>query len=627
MNGNATVSYKDLENNSRINKQNFLTNSDTYTYSWTDASSRNLNLATMHTMKLQPASENRYAARLQLDLTYQDNKDEKKITEGNFNTPQSLSDRLREEIEDGLSGDMDMINRYISRAESKHNDLNFHWDLQTTFSTGSSGGLSILAHGYYNRGNYRDNSAYLLQTAQTDGESVARRNPRDYHSYQNWMGLSYSWKINDKWTFSPTYGYCQWYEHNSDMWYRSPDSSTGSPDLMGNLPSVNDAMMVFDRPNSYTTGWRNRHHYISPSLAYYNIKYLDGKEYSKVRVFITPSFDVVSRRLDFHGETEQRVKRDYMLWEPKIFFGWDMRNMAPYLSLEYSYKTETMQLIDLVDVMFTTDPLNLKVGNPGLRNGGTHLIEALFNSRKWYFNRLLLNIDLLATFTHDKVAMGYSYDRTTGVKRWMPVNVNGNRYGYINFNTTLSLDRHKRFLFKNTLWFYPRRSVDMLSYDEFESTHKSIVNSLEINENARFEYTFGKNKNMIALDFKVTNRKATSPDLDVHDVNITRYSYGVRGRAALPWNIEFTTDLKMYSNRGFENKSMNDNQLVWNARLQKKFPKTGISIIIDGYDILGNVKNISYQIDSQGRTEKWVNSVPDYVMLSLRWDFSKMKAK
>ena len=48
-----------------------------------------------------------------------------------------------------------------------------------------------------------------------------------------------------------------------------------------------------------------------------------------------------------------------------------------------------------------------------------------------------------------------------------------------------------------------------------------------------------------------------------------------------------------------------------------------LMFILDGYDMLGQVRNLSYTVNAQGRTETWVNNIPSYVMLSLRWNFAK----
>lgn len=41
---------------------------------------------------------------------------------------------------------------------------------------------------------------------------------------------------------------------------------------------------------------------------------------------------------------------------------------------------------------------------------------------------------------------------------------------------------------------------------------------------------------------------------------------------------------------------------------------SGITLALDGFDILGNLSNISYVLNSQGRTETYRNSLPRYVM-------------
>jgi len=78
--------------------------------------------------------------------------------------------------------------------------------------------------------------------------------------------------------------------------------------------------------------------------------------------------------------------------------------------------------------------------------------------------------------------------------------------------------------------------------------------------------------------------------------------------------MQFSTDLTEYSRRGYEDHSMNTNELVWNARLSKRIGGN-ISIMLDGFDILGNLSNVRRTINAQGRTESYYNVIPSYVML------------
>lgn len=620
INGSASASYRHVDENFRTNTQYFLSTGDTYSSAWEDVEKRDLKLATNHTLKLKPAKGNKYASQLNLSLTYEDNKDNTYTTEGNFNELYADIPDLRDRLQNGLPDDLNIINRYLYTSQSRNKDLYLKWDMNTTFSTGDGNGISILGNGNFNRGYYRDEDSYIFQTTGSDETNRMRRNPKDYHSYQYWLGARYVWKANDSWTISPFYGFCHWYKYNSDQWYSDGENPAGQP-FSGFLPSVRESMMAFDRKNSYETGWFNSHHFLSLGINYYHTTLKNGKEHSRFEMYLTPSVNLFSRHLDFHGLNEQKVEKKYPYVDSSLDLIWFLPGMAPRLNLKYRIQSIMPDLMNFIDVAFDTDPLNVRLGNPDLKSGWQHVVEGGFQSKKRYFGRLLLNVSFKTVFEQGKTSMSYSYNSATGVKTWKPVNVNGNREGWLNIGTDLFLDRPKRFRFRNNIRLYPQYSVDMLSYDYFETSVKSVVNSFSISDNARFEYTIGKN--LVAFDFSVSNRKATSPDLKLSNINITRFSYGIRGRAHLPWGLEFSTDLKMYSNRGFDSSSMNDNQLVWNARLTKKFAKPGLTVMIDGYDILGNVKSISYTVDAQSRVERWVNSVPHYVMLSLRWDFTK----
>lgn len=79
--------------------------------------------------------------------------------------------------------------------------------------------------------------------------------------------------------------------------------------------------------------------------------------------------------------------------------------------------------------------------------------------------------------------------------------------------------------------------------------------------------------------------------------------------------MQISTDLTMYTRRGYEDKMMNKDELVWNARISKRVLKGNLIFILDGFDILGNLSNVQRSINAQGRTESYYNVIPRYVML------------
>jgi hypothetical protein len=72
---------------------------------------------------------------------------------------------------------------------------------------------------------------------------------------------------------------------------------------------------------------------------------------------------------------------------------------------------------------------------------------------------------------------------------------------------------------------------------------------------------------------------------------------------------------------------MNTDELVWNTRLTKSFDKGKFIVKIDAFDILGNLKNRQYILNSQGRTESYTNVIPRYAMLSVSYKFNKNPPK
>ena len=83
--------------------------------------------------------------------------------------------------------------------------------------------------------------------------------------------------------------------------------------------------------------------------------------------------------------------------------------------------------------------------------------------------------------------------------------------------------------------------------------------------------------------------------------------------------MQLSTDLTMYSRRGYIESSMNTNELVWNARLTKRMMKGSLLLQLDAFDILGRLSNVRRTINAQGKTETFYNIIPSYCLLHLTW--------
>ena len=143
---------------------------------------------------------------------------------------------------------------------------------------------------------------------------------------------------------------------------------------------------------------------------------------------------------------------------------------------------------------------------------------------------------------------------------------------------------------------------------------KSVVKNDYINENLSLtwrptsKYEFGANG-------RINYQHSTSDREGFTTMNVYTFNYGARAQLELPWNFQVSTDITMYSRRGYSEESMNTNELVWNARVAKRLLKGKLTIMFDGFDLLGNLSNVQRYVNAQGRTETFNNVIPSYGIL------------
>ena len=95
----------------------------------------------------------------------------------------------------------------------------------------------------------------------------------------------------------------------------------------------------------------------------------------------------------------------------------------------------------------------------------------------------------------------------------------------------------------------------------------------------------------------------------------------------LPWNLELSSDMTLYSRTGYADSQLNTNDLVWNARLARPFLKGRLVVMLDGFDILGQLDNVTRNVNAQGRTETYTNVMPRYALLHVTYRFNRLPKK
>lgn len=80
--------------------------------------------------------------------------------------------------------------------------------------------------------------------------------------------------------------------------------------------------------------------------------------------------------------------------------------------------------------------------------------------------------------------------------------------------------------------------------------------------------------------------------------------------------MSLSTDLHQNSRRGYNDSSMNTNELIWNMQLSQSFLKgNALTVSLQLYDILNEQSNFSRTINAMQRSDTRYNSINSYAML------------
>ena len=66
---------------------------------------------------------------------------------------------------------------------------------------------------------------------------------------------------------------------------------------------------------------------------------------------------------------------------------------------------------------------------------------------------------------------------------------------------------------------------------------------------------------------------------------------------------------------------------MWNARLSRPFLKGRFLVVVDGFDLLGQLSNVTRTLNAQGRTETYTNVMPRYALFHIIYRLNKQPKK
>lgn len=371
---------------------------------------------------------------------------------------------------------------------------------------------------------------------------------------------------------------------------------------------------ILDLNNSYRSTRQEIGHILTPSLNL-NTNNFWGQ-------FNMP---IELRHQTLHYERARKIfdikRNSPVLSIHDTFIEWKNDNQTLKAKFEYRLSTTLPSLTSMVDITDNTDPLNIFEGNPNLRNAydNTAIIMADFGAK------LMHGIEISGGAIANSLVNGYLYNTLTGIRHYKTYNVNGdwNLAGIIYDN--FEFGRFKSMWLRLRTGASYHNAVDMIGENNLTPS-KSNVRNLNLSENISFEWRFPKHK--IGASLSGTWRHSTSADnIGFAAINAADLSYGITGLVKLPANFEISTDIVANSRFGYNYVLVNRTEILWNAHVSCSLDKGRWIIALDGYDLLNQFRNVTYNVNPQGRVEIRTNTISQYALLHVQYKLNILPRK
>ena len=314
---------------------------------------------------------------------------------------------------------------------------------------------------------------------------------------------------------------------------------------------------------------------------------------------------------DYQGVHVDTV-RNVVNVSPTLDFRYRFSKMSN-LRINYRGTTSQPSISQLLDITDNSDPLNISMGNPGLKPSFTQNFRLFYNNFVQNHNKGIMTFVNFST-TNNSISNKVTYDETTGGRITRPENINGNWNAMGAFMFNCSSDSAGVWNINTGAHANYNNYVSYLSLDKKSDSQKNTTRSITWRQNLSLSYR--NDWAEFSLDGTLTYNKAKNKLQPTSNLETWQFSYGPSMTLTAPWGTSLNTSLSINSRRGYNDSSMNTDEFVWNAQLSQSFLKgKPLTIMLQFYDILRQQSTFSRAISATSRTDTEYNAINSYAML------------
>ena len=633
LDGSVRWNHSDGDAYSKSSSENFVSKTAAFSNSISKSFSRSDSWNTQLRLEWKPDMMTNIMFRPSFSYSKSDSKSNNTSASFNDDPYSYVTDPLTAESYALLNADSLMVNSNTSNSISYSESKKVGGSLQYNRKLNSMGrNVTLRVEGNYSEGESKSistNNVHLYQIKNALGnDSTYQTNRYNVTPTTNW-----------NYTVQATYSEPLWKATFLQFSYKFNYSFSKSDRATYDFSNLGESF--FD---GVTNTYRNWNGYLSRLPQSYE-NYIDGSlsrysEYKNYTHDIEMMFRMIRTKFNFNAGVMVQPQTSHFIQDYHNVYSDTTRNVVnitPTLDFRYrfsnvhelrvNYRGTTSQpsMSDMLDITDDSDPLNITKGNPGLKPSFTNNLFAEYHNFREKHSQAIASFLRFQT-TRNAVGNVVTYDEKTGGRVTQPRNINGNWNidGMFMFNTSIdsagvwNINTHTDYSYRNM--------VGYVNVSNTASSERNITKSLNVGE--RLEASYRNNWLELALDGSLSYTHSRNKLQSQANLDTWQFAYGGTLMITAPWGTSLSTDLHQNSRRGYSDKSMNTNELVWNAQISQSFLKgKPLTIMLQFYDILDNQSNFSRTISAMQRSDTEYNSINSYAMLHVVYRFNMFGGK
>jgi len=298
-----------------------------------------------------------------------------------------------------------------------------------------------------------------------------------------------------------------------------------------------------------------------------------------------------------------------------------------FLRIDYRGQTDQPSISQMQPVKNNSNPMNMTIGNPALNPDFNHMLLLMFSA----FNDSTfasVNAFLNAQTTRNALVSNSIFD-ATGKQYSQTVNSADDPYN-INGNIMLNVPLIKKLLHFNTntsfglnqIYGYSSRGVNANEFNSDNLPLGDLSNTRRYNAGEMLSMTF--TNDLLEIGLRGSLKYSNTVNNLSSAISITKdWTGGGNVILHLPYNFGISSDINYTTQQGYS--AIAQNQLIWNASIDKTvFNSLGV-MAIKVMDILHQQKNIIQSIGSNYIQYNTYNTLPTYFLLSFTYKINQFK--